>query len=413
MRAAVSLAHLGALVACTTLAWAPHARAEVIRVGDDGVQAAIDRSRVGDVVEVPPGVYHEHVRVEHRITLRGTGGVLDGSGEGTVLTVAAAGTIIEGLRIRNSGNDLGAPDVCLYVEPTADDAIVRRNELTDCSFGIWTHETRRTRVEHNRVEGRPHLRPSDRGNGIHLFDGSELRVTHNTVVGARDGIYVSATDDSLIAYNRTNDQRYGIHYMFSQRNTLRGNHSSHNTAGIALMQSRELIVEDNVAEGNERFGILFRDAQECSITGNVLRGNGQGMFFFSSTENLIANNRLVHNDIGAKIWAGSVRNDVHDNAFIGNRQQVFYVSAEDLVWGDAGRGNLWSDYVGWDQDGDGVGDIPYRLDSFTAVLIHRYPAASLLLRSPTLELLGRLERQMPIFSVPSIVDRSPLMRTDS
>ena len=265
------------------------------------------------------------------------------------------------------------------------------------------------RVERNRVEGLAELRVADRGNGIHLFDGTGLRVIGNTVTGARDGIYVSATEDSLIADNRTDHLRYGIHYMYSHRNTLRGNRASHDTGGIALMESRELVVEGNVATHNRNFGILFRTAQRCRIVGNRLTDNGQGMFFYSSTENVIADNRIVHNDIGAKVWGGSTRNEVRGNAFIGNRQQVFYVGASDLVWGQGGRGNLWSDYIGWDQDGDGVGELPYRLDSFTAVLIHRYPGAVLLLRSPALELLAHLERQLPLLRVPTLVDRAPLL----
>lgn len=389
---------------------ASSARADVHRVGADGIQAAIERAADGDVVEVPPGIYREHVRVDRRITLRGRGGVLDGEGRGTVLRVAAAGARIEGLTVTASGVDIGAPDACIYVEESADGAVLDRNHLTRCAFGIWVHRAPRVRVHRNHVEGRSDLRASDRGNGIHLFDASYLTVTNNVVEGARDGIYVSATDDSVIANNRTDHQRYGIHYMYSQRNTLRGNHSSHNLGGIALMQSRELIVEDNRADHNERFGILFRDAQSCSIARNRMRENGQGMFFFSSTDNEIVDNELVHNDIGAKIWAGSLRNHIVGNLFVGNRQPVFFVAARDLVVGEDGHGNYWSDYIGWDQDGDGVGEVPYRVDSLTAVLIHRYPGAVLLLRSPALELLSELEQKMPILRVPTVVDRSPSIR---
>ena len=405
---------------CTHLRWAlplsivliaSVAHADVRSVGPEGIQAAIDGAADGDVIEVPPGVYHEHVRVDRRVTLRGRGGVLDGDGRGTVLRIAAARARVEGLTVTRSGIDIGAPDACIYVEESAQGAVLERNHLTRCAFGIWIHRTPGARVHANHVAGRSDLRAADRGNGIHLFDASHLTVTNNVVEGARDGIYVSATDDSLIANNRTDHQRYGIHYMYSQRNTLRGNHSSHNIGGIALMQSHDLVVEDNRAVDNERFGILFRDAQYCSIARNHLRENGQGMFFFSSTDNEIVDNELTHNDIGAKIWAGSLRNHIVGNRFIGNRQPIFFVGARDLTVGAGGHGNYWSDYIGWDQDGDGVGEVPYRVDSLTAVLIHRYPGAVLLLRSPALELLSELEQEMPILRVPTVVDPSPSIRS--
>ena len=75
--------------------------------------------------------------------------------------------------------------------------------------------------------------------------------------------------------------------------------------------------------------------------------------------------------------------------------------------GENGPGNYWGDYLGWDQDGDGFGDRPYRLDSFTASLIHRFPAAVLLVRSPALELLSHLEQTLPILRVPTIIDNRP------
>jgi nitrous oxidase accessory protein len=102
-----------------------------------------------------------------------------------------------------------------------------------------------------------------------------------------------------------------------------------------------------------------------------------------------------------------VRNLVSENAFVANAEQVMYVSSEDLIWGDKGPGNYWSDYLGWDQNGDGSGDRPYRVSSFTTHLIHRFPAAALLLQSPALELLSHLSDALPLLRVATVVDRSP------
>jgi nitrous oxidase accessory protein len=131
------------------------------------------------------------------------------------------------------------------------------------------------------------------------------------------------------------------------------------------------------------------------------------MFFFSSTENAIQDNLVQGNEIGMKIWAGTRRNLVEGNVIRGNREQIFYVSAEDQIWGESGRGNHWGDDLGWDQDGDGVGDRPHRVDSFTAGLLYRYPSAALLLRSPALETLSQLADRLPMLRTPTIIDQSP------
>ena len=411
MRAGVSTRRgmLGAGCALALTVGVTDAEARLLRVGDDGRDLAttLELAEAGDVVEVPAGVWRGPIQIRRSITLRGTGGVIDGGGQGQVVRVVAPRVVLEGLSIRGSGKDLGAPDACIYTAPSAHHTILRHNVVSDCGFGIWLHEAVDSQVVDNQVEGNREGHRSDRGNGIHLFNSKRLEVRGNVVRGGRDGIYVSATDDSFIEDNVIEGARYGVHYMYSYRNTVRGNDSRHNAHGYALMQSRELIVTGNVAADNEGHGIMFRDAQKCVIAGNQLLRNGDGFFFYSSTENEIKDNWVIQNEVGAKIWAGSLRNAVSGNRFIGNRVQVFYVASEDLVWGEHAPGNFWGDYLGWDQDGDGVGDRPYRVDSFTTRLIHQYPAAALLLRSPALELLSHLEQSLPLLRAFTVVDRSP------
>jgi nitrous oxidase accessory protein len=193
--------------------------------------------------------------------------------------------------------------------------------------------------------------------------------------------------------------------MYSQRNRIENNTANDNSGGIALMQSRELVVTGNTASHNRGHGILFRDAQYSTIRGNRVEGNGEGMFFFSSLDNDITNNVVVGNQIGARVWAGTERNEVHGNSFIGNAQQVFYVASSDQRWGS----NYWSDYLGWDQDADGLGDRPYRNDAFMAQLLHAHPSAVLLLNSPTLEFLTSLQSRLPALRVPTVIDGAPLL----
>jgi NosR/NirI family nitrous oxide reductase transcriptional regulator len=413
-RQAEKAAKVSALLAVGLLAatGAPStAEAARLVVGVDAptVQGTLDRAHDGDVVVLPEGVWTGPARVERSITLRSEGGVLDGGGEGTALRVAAPGARISGLQVRNSGRDRAGPDACIYVEPSALSAVVERSTLSECLFGIWVHQGHGVRVEDNTIAGRADVpNASERGNGIHLFDSQELVVRGNRVTGSRDGVYVSATHHSVIDGNTLEGLRYGIHYMFSFDNTVSRNRTCGNTSGIALMQSSRLKIIDNTACDNERHGILFRDVQYTEVSGNTVEGNGEGLFFFSSLDNEIVGNRIAHNVIGARVWAGTERNVVKGNSFVGNRQQVYFVARDDQDWGDADGGNYWSDYLGWDQDGDGLGDRPYRVDSLLSRLLYEHPAAVLLLHSPTLELLTRLQQSLPALRVPTIIDRHPL-----
>ncbi len=383
------------------LAWS----AEVV-VGVDAatVQDAVHIAQPGDVVVLPEGDWSGPVVVDRSITLTSRGGVLVGE-TGRTLTIDAPDVAVDGLVLRGSGDDLAVPDACVYVTAEARGVVIRDSQLSDCLFGIWLHEVTDARVIGNEVIGRPGVMNARKGNGIHVFHCVGALVDGNEVRDARDGIYVGVTEDAVISNNTVSDQRYGIHYMYSSGKTIEGNIADGNSGGIALMQSRQLTVRNNVARGNEKAGILFRDAMESQITGNVVENNGEGMFFFSSYDNTLAFNTVRGNQMGARVWAGTSRNDIHHNSFVGNRQQIFYVSASDQTWGP----NYWSDYVGWDQDGDGHGDVPYRNNAMTAQLLHRYPQAVLLLNSPTLEILGMLQARLPALRVPTVIDESPLV----
>ncbi len=371
--------------------------------------AVLSNCENGDEIVLEKRVFIGNFRVTNSITITGKGSILDGDGQGTVLTLDAPNIVVNGIQVRNSGTDLSGPDCGIYLSPAAAGSRISSNLIEHCAFGIWVHECQSVTIENNRVMGIKTGHTSNRGNGIQLFDSTKVTARGNTVRDGRDGIYISATEDSLIENNHIEGARYGIHYMYSYSNTVRGNICRNNGNGYALMESKHLIVENNLSENNKGQGLQFRDAQYCTIRNNRLIGNAEGLFFYSSTNNKILDNLVKNNKVGVKIWAGSLRNQVEGNRFIGNSQQVFYVGTTEIEWGSDKRGNYWSDYLGWDQDGDGIGDRPYRVNSFHARLLYRFPAAALLMNSPSLETLSLLERRLPVLRTPTITDRKPLM----
>jgi nitrous oxidase accessory protein len=108
---------------------------------------------------------------------------------------------------------------------------------------------------------------------------------------------------------------------------------------------------------------------------------------------------VVDNVVGVHLSAGSTRNVVEGNDFIGNREQVRYVGARDERWG-VESGNHWSNYLGWDRDGDGVGDVPYEANDMVDRLSWRYPSMKLLLASPAVQALRLVGQQFPMLRVP-------------
>ncbi len=75
------------------------------------------------------------------------------------------------------------------------------------------------------------------------------------------------------------------------------------------------------------------------------------------------------------------------------------------------RGNFWSDYQGYDLDGDGMGDLPYRAESLFEDLMDREPRLRLFLYSPAQQAIELAARAVPLVKPqPKFSDAAPLMQ---
>ncbi|MEJ8796489.1 nitrous oxide reductase family maturation protein NosD [Trinickia caryophylli] len=404
----------------------PSAPAASAGAATDALAQAVARAAPGAVVTVPPGVHRTHLRIDKPLTLAGApGAVLDGSGTGDVIRIAASDVTVRNLAITHSGTDLTAMNAGVFVEKAARRVTIERNVLSDILFGIYLNGAADVRVIGNRISGIAQLRSPDRGDGIHLWSDTGVEVRDNEIVGTRDGIYIYVSPRNRIVGNRMRDLRYGIHYMYSHENMIADNVTERTRAGYALMQSEGLTVTGNRSVGDVTYGMLLNYVVRSRFEGNTIvdvvgekdatgrtlpGGDGKGMFVYNSQYNRIAGNDIVRSPIGIHVTAGSEGNRVYGNAFVDNRVQVQYVQNIAEEWSWQGRGNYWSDYVGWDMNGDGIGDAAFRPNDGVDILFWKYPNARLLLSSPAILTLRYVQRAFPVFTPPSVSDSHPLMK---
>ena len=374
------------------------------------IAAAVRAALPGDTVRVLRGHYEEHLTIDKPLTLRGVERpTVSAGGAGDVIRVKSPDVAIEGLIIRDSGADLTAQNAGVYLEPGADRAVIRDNFLVYNLFGLWIEKVRDVQVIGNKITGKRDLPSPQRGNGIQLFNSQGAKIIDNEISFARDGLYVDVSDHALFRGNRIHDLRYGSHYMNSNDNVWEDNESYHNRGGLALMEVRRQVVRNNRAWGNADHGIMLRTIQDSLIENNVVAGNGRGFFIYDAEYNVLRGNLVIANRVGAHVWAGSIHNEVDGNDFIRNAEQVRYVAARDEAWGQK-QGNYWSNYTGWDADGDGVGDVPYEASDLVDRLTWKYPMVKLLINSPAVHTLRLVARQFPLLRNPSIVDRHPSLQ---
>lgn len=399
------------LMVLLLLVWPVQATPTLLRVAaGESLQQAIDAAPPGAVIEIERGLYRGNFRIERPLTLRGIGRpTLSGGLHGDTLRIAAADVTIEGLIVRDSGDSLRAQNAGIYLEPGAHRTVVRRCELVYNLFGLWIEKVDEVLVEDNMITGKREYNSAQRGNGIQLYNTRGARILRNRIAFVRDALYVDVSHHAVFRGNRLHHSRYGTHYMNSYHNVWEDNDSYNNRGGLALMEVRDQQVRNNRAINNSDHGIMLRTLQDSLIEGNVVAGNGRGFFIYDVEYATLRDNLVVGNRVGVHLAAGSTRNAVEGNDFIGNREQVRYAGARDEHWG-VERGNYWSNYLGWDRDGDGTGDLPYEGNDLVDRLQWRHPHVRLLLASPAVQTLRVISRQFPLLRAPGVVDPNPRMQ---
>jgi nitrous oxidase accessory protein len=402
------------LVSAVCAFWTAAAPAAELAVAPgESIQAAIERAQPGDTVRVARGRYRENLRIGKPLTLKGIERpMLSGGLKGDTIRVTAPDVTIEGLIVTDSGGDLGEQNAGIYIQPGAHRASVRRCDVAYSLFGLWIEGANDVLVEGNLITGKRDFDSAQRGNGIQLYNTTGARIIGNEISFVRDAIYVDVSHRALFRGNRMHHSRYGTHYMNSYHNVWEDNDTYLNRGGLALMEVRDQVVRNNRAWANSDHGIMLRTIQDAVVEGNVVAGNQRGFFIYDAEYNVLRNNLVVGNRVGVHLWAGSINNEVEGNDFIGNQEQIRYVAARDQKWG-VKQGNHWSNYLGWDRDADGVGDVPYEANDLVDRLTWRHPMMKLLLASPAVQTLRLIARQFPLLRSPSVVDPNPRMRPRS
>lgn len=407
------------------------------------LQTIVDMAQDGDLIELAPGEYKGAIRIERSLVLAGRPGVvLNGGGAGSVVRVTAPDVTIRGLTIRGSGRDLEAMDSGVFLEKTAQRALVENNCLEGNLFGIYVHGAAGSRVLGNLIEGVRGGRRSEAGNGVSLWNAPDVTVADNTIRYGRDGIFTISSRKDRFVGNRFEKVRFAVHYMYTNDSEVSGNVSVGNHVGYAIMYSNRLVIRDNISDRDRDHGILFNYANYAEIDGNRVTGGPldaiadrgeerpddergmipdtkreQGLrsgpekcvFIYNTNHNRFRNNWFERCVIGVHFTAGSEGNEITGNAFVGNRNQVKYVGTRHLDWSKGGLGNYWSDNPAFDLDGDGVADTAYRPNDLVDRVLWTAPSAKVLINSPAVQVLRWAQAQFPALYPGGVVDSHPLI----
>jgi len=351
--------------------------------------------------------------------------IIDGEGSGSCIWIENSTVYfkIENCTLYNSGNFSVVNYTVVYYSAGIYLSYVSNAQIIDnnCSsnyIGICLASSKRCTISENRVNindfmgiyltecysntisGNTAMNITN-GAGIYLYMSYYNNIFGNSLFNNGGGIGLLMCDYNTISGNIVkNSQGSGIYLAGGNYNGISENTVNNTSVGIYLNAEFYSNVYENVVFNNSQHGIVITSGQHNDISENTINNSTLcGIFLEGSSYNKISINAVLNNKIGILftnyfemlgchdniILANNVKNnrkygigldsyctnnDVYRNSF--NNSLNAYDNGSSNLWDNGVQGNSWSDYTGLDENGDGIGDIPYWING-TAGSKDNYP----------------------------------------
>lgn len=357
-------------------------------------------AQVGDTLEVHGGIYPALV-VDKTVTITGLDApVIDGGGRGTVVQLNAPDVVFQGFVVRGSGPEPDRDHAGITIRGTG--AVVADNRLEDVLFGVYVSEADGAVVRDNDITSKADFDEARKGDGIRVWYSHGVQLIGNTVHEARD-IVLWYSNDLVLSGNRVTRGRYGVHFMYCDGARVEHNDFEDNSTGLYVMYSHDVVLRFNTIRGQwgpSGYGVGFKESDDITLSDNVIVDNRGGLFFDGTPFSLggyarIVDNVVAYNDVGVTLMPAVKNLEITGNAFWENTQQMS-LSGSGTPGVNLWRGNAWSDYAGYDLDGDGIGDTPYRAErTFEGIADHE-PLLRAFLFSPAAQAIEFAGQTLPV-----------------
>jgi len=377
--------------------------------GYPSLQELIDKTPEGETLVLEPGTYAGRVLITKPITIDGQHkATVDAGGKGSVIVIKADGVTIKNLHLTNSGESTN--DIDSGVQVRGNFNVIKDNVMDNVLFGVDLQQSRNNIIKRNRIRSKDNFSLGQKGDSVRLWYSFDNKILDNISDNVRDMV-VWYSANNIIRGNRTSNARYSLHFMYSRYNLVEDNYYVNNAVGIFLMYSDSVVLRNNHiahAAGPTGVGIGFKETSDLTLEGNEILYCASGLYIDVSpyqpdTTNRFTDNLIAYNGIGIRFLNDWHSNIFRDNRFVDNLTQIV-VSGGGTANRNEWTGNYWSDYEGFDQDHDGIGDNPYELYAYADRLWQNEPYAQFFKGSPLLEVLDFLERLAP-FSEPRLLVR--------
>ncbi len=381
------------------------------------LQDAIDKAPAGSILRLPAGVYKGKILIDKPLSIiaKEEGVIIDGGGEGTVITVTSSYVTLKDLTIVGSGERHDKLDAALKLS-NAKQCEIRHCVIKDCLFGIDLQMVGNSIIADNFITSKD-LDLGLRGDGLRLWYSNDNIVKNNRLYKSRDMVVWYSHGNQIVS-NSGEYNRYSLHFMYAGKNLVKDNHYKFNSVGIFFMYSQDTVAIGNTIQsslGATGMGIGLKDVSNFTLENNTVIYCAQGIYidrspFEPDTHNWILGNNILYNAEAIHFHSLSEANIVKDNTIMGNIEDIVNDSRGAKTNKNEIVGNYWDNYEGFDKNGDNVGDTPHKVYQYADQLWVYNPDVKFFYGSPVISLLNFLAKLAP-FTKPLFLleDEKPKM----
>jgi parallel beta-helix repeat protein len=234
-----------------------------------------------------------------------------------------------------ANNTANSNNVGIYLSSSGNyNTLASNTANSNTDFGIHLQSSSYNALANNTANSNTH--------GIYLSSSSYNTLTDNTANSNTHGIYLPSSGNNTLLNNTANSNRHGIDLWSSSNNTLLNNTANSNNYGIYLSSSGNYNTLTNNTANSNNIGIYLSSSSNNMLTSNTANSNTHGIFILSSSDSQIYNNYFNNT------------NNAYDDGY--NAWNITPTAGINIIGGSWIGGNYWSDYVGADTTGDGLGD---------------------------------------------------------
>ncbi|ADN10020.1 nitrous oxide reductase family maturation protein NosD [Sulfurimonas autotrophica] len=381
----------------------------------NALQDAIDVAPPYATLKLQNALYKGNIHIDKPLTIIGIGEhvIIKGDGVKNVISVRSSEVILKHLIIQNSGMNMQSIDAAISMKQ------VQNCEIRDCNisevlYGIDMDRVNNSMISHNYITTKKNDLPL-RANALKLYYANHNVIEFNIIENVRD-VTLNYSHHNLFKKNQFQGNRFATHLSLSHNNRFINNIYKYNSVAMMFMGAQNTQVIGNEilsSNGAAGIGVMIGSVANFIFKNNRVSYNAKALYIqgqekAKGMKRYIIGNEISYNGEALHFHASIKDNTITNNKIFSNIDDVVKDAGKNFESSNVVEYNYWDRYAGFDENNDGIGDIPYDVYQYADQLWHYNHKVKFFYASPIMSMLNFLSHLAP-FIEPNLImeDKKP------